>query len=75
MSMFPGSADSPILLFAAIVLLNVAGLVVDLVLDWAGWTTISQLVWMNGWVGLPIIVLQAVGLVALALHFYGPMWE
>jgi hypothetical protein len=57
-------------MFVLTVLVNVAGLIYDLYLFWSGQLTITQKVWEHPILGVPIILLQVIGLVGLLLHFY-----
>lgn len=59
-----------LLAFILVIALDVAGLLLDGALLLAGWTTITQLVWRYWWLGVPIVLLQALLPVAIAAHFF-----
>lgn len=63
-------ATVTIAIFAAVVLLDALGLGFDLGLFLGGRKTISEYVWETPELGLPILALQALGLIALTSHFY-----
>ncbi len=64
------TANVSLAVFVLVVAVNVFGLLLD------GWlyridaATISQYVWSRPWWGLPIVVWQALGAVAIGVHFY-----
>ncbi len=57
--------------FIAVVVLDAAGLLLDLFLWLTGRTTITQRVWARPILGTPIMAMQVVGVVGLFVHFYG----
>jgi hypothetical protein len=58
--------------FVAVVLVNVAGLLLDLCLERAGYTTVTALVRAQPLWGVPILGLQVLGGAGLGFHFWGP---
>jgi hypothetical protein len=63
--------DAGFYVFLAVLALNVAALFVDYLLMLWKQPTISEWVWKVPALGVPILVLQLVGLVGLGVHFYG----
>ncbi len=61
-----------IVIFVVVVAANLGGLIVDNTLAINNCPTISHYVWRHWWIGVPVILLQVVGMVALAYHFWGP---
>jgi hypothetical protein len=59
-----------LVLFVAVVAVNVVGLWLDLALLTSGRETITQRVWKCPPLGLPILTWQLAGLAGLAVHFY-----
>ena len=57
--------------FIVVVVLNLAGLVLDALLAVWGQPTITQRVWALPLLGAPILFLQVAGVAGLAIHFYG----
>ncbi len=63
---------SGLLVFLAVQVANVIGLLLDLwLLAGCGCRTITSVVWEYPSVGLPIIAAQIIGLAGLVCHFYG----
>ncbi len=63
-------ANVGLVAFVLVVLLNAAGLLLDLFFVLTGHPTITSNVMANPANGIPILALQVVGLVGLACHFY-----
>lgn len=63
--------DGPLIIFLAINFLNVAGIHLDLILWTRGLPTITHMVRTTPILGLPILGIQVIAFLALALHFYG----
>lgn len=59
-----------IYVFISCVVLNVFGLLLDVLLYLAGLTTITETVREHHIVGVPLVLLQAVAVVSLAIHFW-----
>lgn len=57
-------------IFVVVVGINVLGLVLDLVLYNTGELTITERVWKAPALGVPVLLWQVLGLLALAAHFY-----
>ena len=60
-----------LIVFVTVQSLNLIGLLFDLWLWCNGHSTITQHVWNTPIYGLPIILLQVIGLIGLIVHFYG----
>jgi hypothetical protein len=63
--------NAALLVFMSVVLLNIAGLALDAVLWFSGAPTVTAYVRVNQLAGVPLVVLQGIGAVALAVHFWG----
>ena len=59
-----------LLVFIVVVVLNVAGLLLDGLLLAAKQPTITDRVWERPILGLPILLVQLTGIAGLAVHFY-----
>jgi hypothetical protein len=60
-----------LIVFIAVLVVNILGLLLDGFLLLAGFRTITNRVRKNPILGFPILLLQLVGLAGLAIHFYG----
>jgi hypothetical protein len=56
--------------FVSVLVLNLAGVVLDGILYLTGHITITAMVRRDWSLGTPILVLQVVGLIGIAVHFY-----
>ena len=56
--------------FVVVTLLNTAGLLLDLMLLAMQQPTITERVWENKVLAVPILLVQVVGLAGLAVHFF-----
>jgi hypothetical protein len=61
-----------LVLFLIVLVLNLLGVLLDVVLLAQGLPTISQTVWDHPALACPILFWQALGLVGLAVHLWAP---
>lgn len=63
-------ANVTLIVFVACVALSVVALLVDLCLYAIDWPTITECVWQRPWLGVPLVGVQLVSAVSLALHLW-----
>lgn len=58
-------------LFVIVIMLQVNGLLLDLLLIKFGWPTITEFCRRNYWAGIAVILLYSAGIVGLTFHLCG----
>ncbi len=59
-----------LIIFIAVLVIDLIGLLIDKALEWEGYPTITRIVQDRWWVGALILLLQVVGFFGLMFHFY-----
>ncbi len=59
-----------LIIFIAVLVIDLIGLLIDKVLVWESYPTITRIVQNHWWVGALILLLQVIGFFGLMFHFY-----